>query len=324
MRVNYVAFAFAALAACATPQVANTPTANLTIPIAPTATRIVPSISPPPTVPSSPTLPSVPTFPSFPSLTLSPSLKLPPTLIEIARGFGYPDDLALAPDGTIYFSDTGNGTINHIAPNGTVTTLVRGLIEPEGIVVLMDSSLIFVEQGKNRLLHFRPHAGQPMTTWLDLENKTSNAGVDNILRDPKTGDLIIPDSPNGRILRVTPEKKISVIAAGLARPVGADIERDGSLVVADEFGNAVKRIRADGRIETLGPFALPDDVAVDADGNIFVASLTDNSLRMIAARTGATVLIANIRSPQGLILDAEGNLIATESGLNRIVRIKIR
>jgi sugar lactone lactonase YvrE len=265
-----------------------------------------------------------------PSLTIAPtltltssSLRLPGTITEIARGFGYPDDLALAPEGTIYFSDTANGTINQIAPNGTVTTLAHGIGEPEGIAVLPDGSLIFVEQKKNRLLELRPASGQPATTWLNLENKTGKDGVDNILRDPRTGDLIIPDSPNGRILRVAPDKKISVIATGFVRPTGVAIDRDGSFIIADEFGNAVKRVRANDSIETLGTFSQPDDVAIDADGNIFVASLGE-SLKMIGAGTRAAVVIANIRGAQGLIVDRDGNLIASEPAQNRIVRIKIR
>ena len=235
------------------------------------------------------------------------------------------------PDGSILFSDVGNGTINQIARDGKVTTLLRGLDEPEGIVVLPDGALIVAEQNKNRLLHFRPNAGQPATTWLTLENKTGKPGVDGILRDPATGDLIVPDSPNGRVLRVSADaKSVRVIATGLVRPTGAAIERDGSILVADEYGNAVLRLRADGRAESLGHFTTPDDVAIDAAGNIFVASLGDNSIRMtkvtsvIDARDGAVRLIANVRNPQGIIFDTEGNLVVAETGLNQIVRLRIR
>ena len=259
------------------------------------------------------------------------TLLLPPTINVLAKGFGGPDDLALLPDGSILFSDIGNGTINQIARDGTVTTLLRGLDEPEGIVVLPDGTLIVAEQGKNRLIHFRPNSGQPATTWLQLENKTSNAGVDGIARDPATGDMIIPDSPNGRVLRVSADaKNVRVIATGLTRPTGAAVARDGSVIVADEYGNAVVRLGADGRAESLGHFVMPDDVAIDAEGNIFVTSLGDNSVRMttvtsvIGATGGAVRWIANVRHPQGILVDADGNLVVAEAGLNRIVRLKIR
>jgi sugar lactone lactonase YvrE len=245
-------------------------------------------------------------------------------MTEFAKGFGGPDDLALMPDGTILFSDIGNGTIDQMGADGKVTTLLRVLDEPEGIVVLPDGALIVAEQGKNRLVHFRPNSNQPATTWLQLENKTGNAGVDGIVRDAATGDIIVPDSPNGRVLRVSADAKSTrVIATGLMRPTGAAIDRDGSLIVVDENANAVLHIRADGRSELLGHFATPDDVVVDAMGNIFVASLGDDSIRMIDAHDGTVRLIAHIRNPQGIILDASGNLVVAEAGLNRIVRLAI-
>jgi serine/threonine-protein kinase len=228
------------------------------------------------------------------------------------------------PDGSILFSDIANGTINQIAHDGKVTTLLRGLDEPEGIVVLPDGALIVAEQGKNRLVHFRPNTGQPVTPWLQLENKTGNAGVDGIVRDSASGDIIVPDSPNGRVLRVSADaKSVRVIATGLLRPTGVAIDRDGSLIVADENANAVLHIRADGRFESLGHFATPDDVVVDAVGNIFVTSLGDDSIRMIDARDGTVRLVASIRNPQGIILDVSGNLVVAEAGLNRIVRLTI-
>lgn len=228
------------------------------------------------------------------------------------------------PDGSILFSDIGNGTVNQIHPDGKVTTLVRGLLEPEGIVVMPDGSLIIAEQNKNRLVRFRPSSGQPFSVWLQLENKTNQAGVDGIARDPGTGDLIIPDSPNGRILRVNADgKNVRTIATGFVRPTGAAVDTDGSIIVADEFGDAVKRIGTDGRIQTLGKFSTPDDVVVDSAGRIYVASLGDDSLRMIDGQTGRTSLIATLRGPQGLALDQNGNLIATEPALNRIVRAQI-
>jgi streptogramin lyase len=269
-------------------------------------------------------LPPIPTPLPTPTLTLFPGLRLPPTITELVKGFGGPDDLALMPDGTILFSDIGNGTINQIGADGKVTTILRGLDEPEGVVALQDGALIVVEQGKNRLVHFRLNTGQPVTTWLQLENKTGNAGADGIVRDAATGDIIIPDSPNGRVLRVSADaKNIRVLVTGLLRPTGAAIDRDGSLIVADENANTVQHVRANGHFESLGHFATPDDVVVDGAGNIFVASLGDDSIRMIDAHDGAVRLVANIRDPQGIVVEADGNLVVAEYGLNRIVRLAI-
>lgn len=288
-------------------------------------TTLTPTVSP--TAPSTATLfpTRTPTVALTPTPIPLPALHFPPALAILARGFGGPDDLALLPDGSILFSDIGNGTINQIAHNGKVTTLLRGLKEPEGIVLLPDGALIIAEQDTNRLLFFHPGTGQSATTWLKLVNKTGHAGVDGIVRDPATGDLIVSDSPNGRVLRVSADaKSVRVIATGLVRPTGAAVAPNGDIIIADEYGDAVVLLRADGGVISLGRFSMPDDIAIDAAGNIFVASLGDNSVRMIGTTGGAVKLIANIRDPQGIMVDAGGNLVVAEGNLNRIVRLKIR
>ncbi len=293
---------------------------------APTPAPSTPAPTEPPLIiyvtPVPPT--AAPTKTPVPAPTLAP-LKLPGAVTEIAKGFGSPDDLALMPDGSVLFSDEGNGTVNRITTTGQVIPLINHLQVPEGIVVLPDGSLLIVEQGKNRLLQMRFNSDNPLSTFLQFENTTGQEGVDNIARDAATGDLIIPDAPNGRVLRVSADGKTTrVIATGLQRPASAAVERDGSILIADELARAVKRIHSDGSIETLGNFASPDDVVVDSAGNIFVANLGDDSVRMVDPKTRAVTLIANARAPQGLVVDGDGNLIVTESTANRIIRIRIR
>jgi sugar lactone lactonase YvrE len=250
---------------------------------------------------------------------------LPATETQLSAVLGEPDDLALDLDGSVLFSDIANGSIGRVSADGKVTRLLNGLAEPEGIVVLEDGSLIIAEQGTNRLLHFRPGSGERPTVWLALENRTGQPGVDGIARDPATGDLIVPDSPNGRILRVSSDgTRVRVVASGFVRPTGAWADRDGSIVFADEYGNAVRRIRSDGRTDMLGRFALPDDVAEDDAGDVFTACLGDNSIRVIDARDGLVRLVESVRDPQGLIVDRAGNIVAAEAGRNRIVRLQVR
>src|SRR4029077_4250577 len=43
-----------------------------------------------------------------------------------AAAFSYPEGLAIAPDGTLYVSDTANCAIRRITPGGIVTTLAGG------------------------------------------------------------------------------------------------------------------------------------------------------------------------------------------------------
>ena len=69
----------------------------------------------------------------------------------------------------------------------------------------------------------------------------------------------------------------------------------------------------------------PDDVAVDASGNIFIATLADRAVHWIDPVTGQDrVLVQGLGQPQGLAFDASGNLLVADTGLHQILRIVLR
>ncbi len=150
---------FVARTACS----AVTPTSSLPTPTAVASPMII-------ALPSSPTSPpaSTATLAATASLlrpTASPvsaqtparsaTLRIPSGIAVLAQGLSGPDDLALQPDGSPFYSDVGNGTVNRISPTGQVTTLLRGLAEPEWIVALPDSTMLIVEQRRNRIIRLQ-------------------------------------------------------------------------------------------------------------------------------------------------------------------------
>jgi sugar lactone lactonase YvrE len=61
--------------------------------------------------------------------------------------------------------------------------------------------------------------------------------------------------------------------SGIGSPTGVAIDGNGNIFVADMANNSVEEILAsNGSVITLGTFPLPDDVAVDGSGNVFVIS----------------------------------------------------
>lgn len=261
---------------------------------------------------------------AIPSLTPAPVF-LNPRLTVLAENLPNPDDLLMLPDGSFYLSDVGDGTIRQFETNGKVHVVLSGLKEPEGMVLLPDGMLAFIEQGLNRLDRW-DRKSQQAQPWLTLENNTHLDGVDNIALDARPGSptsLIIPDSPNNRMLRLSLDgKTITEITSGLVRPTGAWVEPDGSLLVVQENGNKLDRIHPDGQIERLGLFSIPDDVVEDAAGNIFVCTLGDGAVYWLAPGSKQPQhLVSGLSSPQGMALDTQGNLLVTDPGHHRLVKL---
>jgi len=268
-------------------------------------------------------LPS-PTPTTIPTLTpTTTTLNFQPQIIVLAENLPEPDDLVLAQDGSIYISDVTDNTIKIYTPDGQLKLFLSGLSAPEGMAFLPDGSMVIAEQDNNRLVRY-DFQTQALVPFLDLVNQTYNLGVDGIIWDGTY--LIIPDSPNGTVLEVSPDgKTVRQLASGLTRPTGAWAEPNGDLLIADEYGDAVYRLHPDSTLEKVADFSIPDDVISDADGNIFVVTLGDDAVHVIAAATGQdTILVGGLNNPQGIIFDLDGNLIVADSGNHRLLRIIIR
>ena len=192
------------------------------------------------------------------------------------------------------------------------------------MVVLPDGSLVIAEQGLNRLIRYDLQ-NKTLQPFLDLTNATGKLGVDGLAFDLQTQTIIVPDSPNGTVLRLSLDgQSVTQIASGFARPTGAWVEPDGGLLIADENGNALYRLRAGGALEKLADLPIPDDVIEDGNGNIFVNTLGDNAVHLISGAAARDTILANdILDPQGIIFDVDGNLIVTDSGNHRLLKLVI-
>jgi len=145
--------------------------------------------------------------------------------------FSFPQGLAIAPDGTIYVADIGNQMVRKIDPQGNVTTLAGN---PP-----LDSN------------------NQPTGGFMDgpgTEAQFNNPGAILIQSD---GSLLVTDRANNRIRKVTPDGTVSTVAglfdsglwdgpvsiARLDGPFGLAFDSDGSVLIAEENNNRVRRLK---------------------------------------------------------------------------------
>jgi len=250
----------------------------------------------------------------------------------LLSGVGRPDDLAFDKQGHLLFSDFYHGTISRLNTDGSVTRIVTGLAGPEGLVVLSNGTIIIAEQHTNRILTLAP-GGKSLTVLRTIPGTPGTApckdGIDGIALDATTNTLIVPDSPTGNVYRLSLDgKKLTLITSGIVRPVGAVVDAQGTIYVADECGGAVVRITPDGRSTRITSFGQPDDVALDHHGNLLLIDLLPSIHALIRIRqsTGKHEILASkgFIEPQGLVIDKNDNIYVSDDYANKIVEFKPR
>lgn len=242
-----------------------------------------------------------------------------PTLQTLAVVGGRPDDITVDRRGHLLWGDLANGTINRLQGK-RVVTIARGLSMPEGLVELPNGSIIVAEQGQDRIIRLNRSGG--ITVLYTLAPVAGQEGVDGIGRDPANGDLLVPDSPRGTIVRMNAQgSQAHIVAQGLGRPVAAAVDAHGTLLAPDEHLGTIVAVTPGGRVSHRGSFSTPDDVSVARSGRVWVTTLGDNSLWTYRPGTAPRRALTGLANPQGLTLDRCGDPIVVEQSTGRIVRL---
>jgi gliding motility-associated-like protein len=139
-------------------------------------------------------------------------------------------------------------------------------------------------------------------------------------------------------------------AASFYDPYGVSIDASGNIYVADEGDNLIRKVSPAGVVTTLAgsgtvgssngtgtaaTFNHPFGVAVDGSGNVYVAEGANNLIRKITPAGLVTTFAgsggrgsadgagaaATFNDPEGIAVDALGNVYVSDSGNERIRKI---
>jgi sugar lactone lactonase YvrE len=183
-----------------------------------------------------------------------------------------------------------------------------------------------------------------------------------------SGNLIIADTYNNRVRKVAPDGTFSTLAgqalAGYANGIGASTQfnlptgiaidkTSGDIYVSDYNNNRIRRIHADGTVDTVvgdgvgryggdnGPANTasifhPQGLAFDSGGNLYIADQGNHRVRRVTNGVIATVagsgtagflgdgmpaVNARLSSPAAVAFDNRGNLLIVDYGNNRLRRV---
>lgn len=218
----------------------------------------------------------------------------------LASGFAFPEGPRWH-EGRLWFSDQHGGYVYALNPDGSVAEQIEVPGQPSGLGWLPDGELLVVSMKRRRL--YRRAASGALYVHAELAHlhpgysndmvvdERGRAYVGNIGFDFDGGAAFAPTN----IALVQPDGAVCVAADELMCPNGAVIAPDGRLILAESMGRrlAVFDRNPDGTMGERRIFAelgdhVPDGIAVDAEGNVWVASCFANAV--IRVREGGAIV----------------------------------
>jgi sugar lactone lactonase YvrE len=274
-----------------------------------------------------------------------------------AARFDSPQSMAIDGSGNIYVMDSDNLVVRKVTPTGEVTTLAGSAMPGYSVGVVVDAGgNVYVADYENHVIRKITPNGDASILAGSTEGWTDATGTDAQFNGPaglaidSSGNVYVADYDNNVIRKITPNGTVTTVAgsgsrgaadgqgaaASFDRPNGLKVDASGHIYVADASNHLIRKITPDGVVTTLAgstqgfadgtgvtaQFDYPWGIALDADGNIYVADSSNNKIRKITpngvvttlAGSGSTGSVngvgptAQFDDPLDVAVDASGNV----------------
>jgi hypothetical protein len=226
-----------------------------------------------------------------------------------------PDDIAVDATGGLWVTARSANLLVGMSATGSAVSGQTVGGGPEGIAA--DSGTLYIAQQD---LNAIAAVASGIRTVISFPNRTSNAGIDGIAVDAAHRRLLVPDSPTGQLFAVnlSGSATLTLLSAGLGRPVAAATDPSGNVFVASESSPGLTVLSSSGARRTLGGFTNLDEVVWYA-GLLYVSDLDHRSVVAVDPSTGASVPVAvGLPAPQGLAVTPAGTLEIVDATTNTL------
>ncbi len=254
-----------------------------------------------------------------------------------------PRGLSFDASGRLIIADTFNHRVRMIDEDGVIRTVIGGgeggLSFPRAVVVDERGRMLIADSGGHRIVRSEPSG---KITVLIGTGLPGFAGDGSLAREARVfspagvavdggGNILVADTGNHRVRRVAIEE---------LRPSPFGLS-PGPRIVRTLAGTGMPGFLGDGGPATAGNMRSPSGVATDRNGNMFISDSANHRIRRI---DGASKIIttfggtgvggfsgdnvpateAMLNFPQGIALDAAGNIFIADNLNHRVRRIDAR